>query len=78
MTDTGRPLEVAATLADRLRAAVVAHNDAQEVAQHCATRFRELVVEAIDTGMRQQDVAALAGISRSRVHAIVAREYARP
>lgn len=71
------PLEVAHNLGARLSAAAVAHRDAQEVASKRAKTFRQLVVEALDAGMRQADVAQLAGVSRSRLHAILAREYAR-
>lgn len=70
--------EVAETLGARLSAAAVAHRDAQEVAAIRARSFRQLVVEALDAGMRRRDVAELAGVTPARVHAILAREYARP
>lgn len=70
--------EVPGNLGDRLRAATVAHRDAQEVATKRAKAWRRLVVEAVDSGMSQGDVAELAGgISRARVHAIVVTECSR-
>lgn len=72
------PTEVAETLADRLRAATVQHRDAREVAQRKAKTWRELIVECVDAGARTKDVAAAAGISSARVHAIIVSEYSRP
>lgn len=70
------------TLADepigaRLASAAVAHRDAQEVAQIHSSRLRALVVEAIDAGMSQGDVAACVGFSRARVHQILCTELRR-
>lgn len=72
------PVEVAETLADQLRAKTVAHRDAQEVAGRVAKEWRGLVVDLVDAGARIKDVAAAAGISSARVHAIIVGEYSRP
>lgn len=70
--------EVGDSIEARLRAATVAHQDAQEVARSKAREWRRLVVEAVDGGIPQGVVAELAGgISRARVHAIVVSEYVR-
>lgn len=71
--DAGNPLAVEDHISSRLAAATTAHRDAQEVAQACAKRWRELVIEAVDGGLRIKDVAELARVSASRVHAILAR-----
>lgn len=68
------PLEVGESVAERLRAATVAHQDAREVAGRTAKAWRRLVVEALDAGMPQGQVAEIAGVSRARVHAILVRE----
>lgn len=72
------PVEVPGEIAGRLRAATVAHRDAQEIAHRTSKEWRALVAEAIDAGLPQHQVAQLAGVSRSRVHAIVVGEYSRP
>jgi hypothetical protein len=72
------PIEAAQTIGPRIEATAVAHRDAQEVATKAAKAFRETIVEALDAGMSQRDVATLAGVSRARLHAIVVREYSRP
>jgi hypothetical protein len=69
------PTEVAEAVAERLRAATVAHQDAREVSGRAAKRWRALVAEAVDAGIPQGQVAEIAGISRARVHAILLREY---
>lgn len=71
-------IEAHETIAARLAAATVAHKDAQEVAKDAAKKWRRLIVEGIDAGMRQADVAELAGVSRARLHAILVAEYSRP
>jgi len=65
-------------IADRLQAATVAHRDAQEVADRAAARWRKLIMEALDAGMRQRDVAQLAGVSRARIHAVIYTESRQP
>ena len=58
-------------MADRLRAAARAVVDSRE-AYDAARELRDaLIVEAIDQGMQQKAVAALTGVSRSRVIAIL-------
>lgn len=70
MTPTA--VEVGEQIAARLSASAVAHRDAQEVAARKAAQWRRLIVEAIDAGIPSGVVAELAGVSRSRVHAVVA------
>lgn len=77
MASPVRPLQVPERVGERLRAATVAHRDAQEVAEKCAKRWRALIVEAIDAGMTQADVAALAGVSRARIHHVIVSEHSR-
>lgn len=72
------PIGTAQNIADRLKAATVAHRDAQEVADNAAARWRKLIMEALDAGMRQKDVAQLAGVSRSRIHAVIYTESRQP
>ena len=74
MASVSNPTETGDAIAERLRQATVAHRDAQEVAQLAVKKWRALVLEAIDTGIAQKDVAKLAGVSRARVHAIVVHE----
>lgn len=69
--------EVGDSIAERLKAATVAHQDAKEVAERRAAEWRALVVEAIDAGMAQKTVAKLAGVSPPRVHAVVVHESSR-
>jgi hypothetical protein len=77
MASVAAPTEVAETIAIRLDAARVAHQDAQEIAAGAAATFRGLVIEAIEAGMRQADVAAIAHVSRARLHQIMVTEYSR-
>jgi hypothetical protein len=73
------PIDQAQTIAARLEAARVAHRDAQEIAGRAAKLFRETIIEALDViGLPQKQVAEMAGVSRARLHAIIAREYSRP
>ena len=72
------PVELADTLADQIRSATVQHRDAQEVAEAKAKIWRELIVQAVDAGVKVKDVAAAAGVSSARIHAVVVREYSRP
>lgn len=72
------PIDQAHTITARLEAARVAHRDAQEIAGKRAGEFRAVIVEALDAGMKQKDVAQLAGISRARLHHILVSEYSRP
>lgn len=78
MGEKSGPYEMKETLAAQLKAAAVQHRDAQEVAERKAKAFRRLVVECVDAGVRIKDVAAVAGVRPSRVHAIVAYEDSRP
>lgn len=63
---------------DELRSVTVQHRDAQEVAARTSKRWRELIVRHIDAGARVKDVAAAAGVSAARIHAVIVREYSRP
>lgn len=69
--DPSDPLDVTGISADVLRSLVTAHRDAQEVAQRCSARLKEAIVDALDSGWSQRDVAELVGVSRARLHAIV-------
>lgn len=75
MASLQNPVQATETVAARLQAATVAHRDAQEVARKAGKTWRQLVVEAIDAGMRQGDVAQLAGVARARIHAILVSEH---
>lgn len=70
--DVMNPLAADDTVAARLAAATVSHRDAQETARVQSQRWRELVVEAVDAGLRIKDVARVASVSPARVHAILA------
>ena len=70
--DPSNPLDVGDAIGDRLAHATVAHRDAQEVAREHAGRWKQLVVEAVDSGMKIREVAELARVSSARVHAILA------
>lgn len=72
------PVEVKRSLAELLDAATVAHRDAQETATVTARRWKELIVEAIDSGVRIRDVAKLARVSPSRIHAVILSVCSRP
>ncbi len=72
------PVEVPEAIAERLHAAVIAHTDAQEVAKLAAKAYRQLVVEAVDAGIKIKDVATMAGVSPPRIHAIIVAEDSRP
>lgn len=71
MKRTELPTEAHQTIADRLRAAHAAYADAQEVADRTAKTRRELVLEAVDSGMRLKTVGEIIGVGVSRVLAIV-------
>jgi len=72
------PVEVKQNLPELLSAATVAHRDAQETASVTARRWKELIVEAIDAGARVRDVAELARVSPSRIHAVILSVCSRP
>lgn len=78
MATLADPVANAQDIADRLKAAAVAHRDAQEVADRAARRWRKLIMEALDAGMRQRDVAQLAGVTRARIHAVIVTESRQP
>lgn len=71
------PIGDVQNIADRLKAVTVAHRDAQEVAERTAARWRQTIMEALDAGMTQLAVAQLAGVSRSRIHAVIYTEERR-
>lgn len=76
VTMSSEPSPVLVGMVDRLRRAGLAVNDARE-AYDAARELRDaLVIQAIDEGMQQQVVAAAAGISRSRVIAILSTSSA--
>lgn len=71
---TSRP--VLQGMSERLRAAGLAVRDAHE-AYDAARELRDaLIVQAIDEGMQQRVVAAAAGVSKSRVIAILEASHA--
>jgi len=62
-----------------LRAETVAYRDAVEVWETRRDRWQKMIVAAIDEGgLMIKDVAALVGVSTSRVHAIIAHVASRP
>lgn len=71
------PLAVGESLDVRISHAVVAHRDAQEVADKASRRLNGLVAEAIDQGMSYGALAKIVGVSRARIHHIVVQESSR-
>lgn len=65
-------------LIDRLRAAARDVADADDHASAAHERRDRLIVEAVDAGNRQRDVAAAAGISHARLIAVLARSQPQP
>lgn len=62
-----------------LRSETVAYRDAVEVFERHRDRWQKTIVDAIDDGgMLIKDVAALVGVSTSRVHAVIARISSLP
>jgi len=71
-----KPRPVAPALAERVRAATIAKVDADETAAVMRRRWAELIVEAVDVeGCGTADVAALAGVTRSRITAVIEHYY---
>lgn len=71
-------VEVKQSLAEQLTAATVAHRDAQETASVHARRWKGLIVEAVDAGVRIRDVAELARVSPARIHAVILDVCSKP
>ena len=72
MTTRTTSRQVLVGMPERLRAAARAVGDTRE-AYDAARELRDaLIVQAIDEGMQQNAVARAAGVSRSRVVAIIA------
>ena len=68
--------EVLPDLTPRLRAATAAVRDAKDAYELALQQRDELVVEAIDSGMSQKAVAAIAGVAKGRISAILASSQA--
>jgi predicted XRE-type DNA-binding protein len=67
------PVEVAQDLPTRLRAASKAAVDAKEALQLRLKHRNRIIFEAIDDhGMSQQEVAAIVGVAKGRISAILA------
>lgn len=65
-------------LLDRLRAAAREVADTDDQARAAHERRDRLIVEAVDAGNRQRDVAAAAGISHARLIAVLAASQPQP
>ncbi len=66
------PSEVRLDLSPRLEAAAAAVRDAKEALQLKLEQRDQLIVQAVDEGMQQRVVARLAGVSQTRVIAVLA------
>lgn len=58
---------------ERIPAAAAAARDAKEAYDLRVKQRDELIVAAVDEGMTQQAVAALAGVAKGRISAILAK-----
>jgi hypothetical protein len=61
------------TIDQQLLSATTSYRDAKEVERREAERWQRLIVDAVEAGLPQKRVAELAGISPTRVIAIIAR-----
>lgn len=77
MATTHNPTEVGDSIGQRLAAAARAHRDAQEIARRCSDRLQALIVEANEAGMGPTQLAGVTGVVRSRIHAILERQYSQ-
>ncbi|MCW2754646.1 MAG: hypothetical protein JWQ32_2057 [Marmoricola sp.] len=67
--------EVVPDLLPRIRAAATDVRDATDAAQ-LAQRLRDqLIVQAVDAGISHRHIATAAGISKSRIVAILGNQY---
>lgn len=60
----------------RIKAAAADTRDAKEAYDLATEQRNRLIVEAVDGGMTQQAVAALAGVAKGRISAILAGSQA--
>ena len=72
------PVEVNQHLVELLSAATAAHRSAQQIAAEHARHWKELIVDAVDAGVRIRDVAPMAGVSVGRIHAIIINVCSQP
>ncbi len=64
-------------IVDRLKNVTAAYRDATETWETHRDKWQEAVTDAVDKGLGVPAVAEIAGVTRARVFAIVARVYAR-
>jgi hypothetical protein len=63
--------EVLADLPTRIRAARDVVNDRKKAYNLALAQWKDLIVEAVDSGMTQTQVAAMAGVAKGRIHAVL-------
>lgn len=62
-----------------LRSETIAYRDAVEVYEKRRDRWQKMIVDAVDDQhMTIKDIAALVGVSTSRIHTIIARISSLP
>lgn len=67
--------EVVPDLLPRIEAAALEYSDARDAAE-LAQRLRDqLIVQAVDAGVSHRHIAAAAGVSKSRIVAILGNQY---
>jgi hypothetical protein len=58
-------------LAERLRDQAAAYRARKAAAKEAGAALNRTVVEAVDAGMSQRDVASIIGVAKGRIHAII-------